>query len=641
MPTDTLHADDTRTPDQLIAEARNLIREGAFDEAVHALERAAASPPHLVDSLSLMGVLAFKMGNYAMAIRCFTEVENLPGASADVPEVLAVLYCLAGRLTEGLFYGKLAATRPLDQRLLGELGERFPRFQQVFYDIRERPLAKEGERQLRLGAYGEAINWFTQHLALFENEESALDGLAQALLADGRPQAAIGRLAVLHEMAPTKAAYASRLGSALTLIGNFEDARAMHRQATSLASGDPILHTAALADLTFVPGPGALADAAAEIKALHEMFGPAQPDRLAASGNTPLRVGYLLSGLTNFDDVLMIADIASRHDRRKVSPVGFGIGDLTAKRNAVYRNCFDNWLNIADTDVHTLKLTIFNEEVDILVDLGGYGAPQLLEGFPLRLAPIQVSWLGSPFGPAADGYDFVLRDGLAAPQAAGAAKPWPMSGGLYAFARPASPLPVEACPARAHGHVSFGADVSLAELNPEVARAWSRILAATPNAQLLLMDRDLRDPRSVDRLLGLFEPLGMAQRIDVVTAASRDEFCREIDVLLTAFPHARPFAAATALALGVPVVALDQPGRTTADVAQLVRRLGLEADLMATTEDDYVAKAAALAANSGRREAFRGDIWKQVSAAPVFDIGRLTADLEAAFVDMRKAAASF
>jgi predicted O-linked N-acetylglucosamine transferase (SPINDLY family) len=85
--------------------------------------------------------------------------------------------------------------------------------------------------------------------------------------------------------------------------------------------------------------------------------------------------------------------------------------------------------------------------------------------------------------------------------------------------------------------------------------------------------------------------------------------------------------------LGIPLVTLvgdRPPGRFG---ATFLRTLGLD-DLIATTPEQYVANAAALAADPARLAALRADLPTRVKTSPLGDGATFTRDLEAAYRQM-------
>jgi predicted O-linked N-acetylglucosamine transferase (SPINDLY family) len=103
-----------------------------------------------------------------------------------------------------------------------------------------------------------------------------------------------------------------------------------------------------------------------------------------------------------------------------------------------------------------------------------------------------------------------------------------------------------------------------------------------------------------------------------------------IDVALDVFPWSGHTTACEALRMGVPVVTLcgeRYAGRMTASVLAC---LGLE-DWIASTPDDYVRVALALAANEPLRAVLRAEMRPRLLRSPLCDGRGFTRGLEAAY----------
>ncbi len=621
----------------IIKTVRNHILAKEFDSAIEKLAILGDSPETFADVFAYNAVIAYHCRDYAMAIDLLRMAEEQPKSSSDVPEVLAVLYSMAGNLSEALYYGKLGSARKPDNRLLDVLGSDFPSFGEVFTGISQKPFMEQGKRLLRSGDMEGALSWLDQHVRLFPRDDEALALLADVHLSDARPQAASGVLRSLRTLRRDNAEDAVKLGEALTRVGRFSDARVCLEDAARIGPDAIDAHAAYVRHLEHSPHltTATALDAVAKVRALAAAAAGEEGERAKPSDGKTLRVGYLVGGVMDDNAKRMLAEVASRHDRSRLSVIGYGVGNLSSPRNSVFRNRFDRWTNLQDMDAHTFAAMVGNEGVDLLVDVSGLGDPERLASFALKPAPIQVSWLGAPFAAPGPGFDYRLVDSqLGTEDGDRGAEAWPLDTGLFSFSLPLTPPPAEN-PSDVRDFLAFGADTELGGLTAEVAGAWSRIMQAVPDSRLLLMDRELSDPASINRLLELFGNFGVAHRIEAVETDDRKEFLREIDVMLATFPFATPYLAADSLAAGVPVVALDKPGRACQDAAHLIKRTGAGDALTADSVDGYVDKAVALAGDADARRAFRGDNWSALSDSVAFSVDVFVRGLEDAFFAMR------
>lgn len=572
--------------DELLNEVARHLRGNDIVAALEIAERAYSEQP----SATVVGVLAaiaFRQDDIASAIHLLEPLsEELP-ASSDIPEALGVLNCLAGRISEALYFGKLATVCPPDNRLLPLFGSAFPVYADAFMGIEHKPLLVRGRHAMDAGRYPEAIRCLEQHLQLFRDDVEGLDAYAQCLMAAGEYSQSIGILRSVMTLAGPSATLLSRLGQALVAQGNFDQGMACHRQAVQRAPKATMLWAAQVRDWAYCPWPdsGAERDAVAALGRAIGAGGPKvarQPPAVRAA-DAPV-IGFLCSAPRDDEQRALVAAVASAFGRSGVTVVGFGPGDLDAAVNNVYRGAFSIWRNTSKVDELTLSALIRGEGVSVLVDADGLAAQDRLSLLLRNAAPLQYSWLNVPAGVAVPGaHGNLCFDGAVGPGFllnAGAAVP--------------SALPASRSD---KGEVTFGADVTVAELNAEVVRVWSAILQAVPNSMLVLADRGFQAREVSSRLVEMFGDYGVAHRVDVASGTPEELFS-QVDVALAPFPVLRPTAYGAALLAGVPVVTLS--GRDRVGFAAALSSLGENGQrMLAADTEAYVALATALVSDLG------------------------------------------
>jgi predicted O-linked N-acetylglucosamine transferase (SPINDLY family) len=162
-------------------------------------------------------------------------------------------------------------------------------------------------------------------------------------------------------------------------------------------------------------------------------------------------------------------------------------------------------------------------------------------------------------------------------------------------------------------NLRFGADIQLRQLNPQIVALWSALLSAMPHSVLLLRQNDMTSPENIGRLVERFGR-SLAARVDIVEAASPAEFYRHVDIALAPTVGTSPRAVAEALYCGVPALALRHE-RVGQVYSALLEALGLTADLVAGSVENYVEKAKAIAGSLETRSRVDAAIAAAVAAA--------------------------
>ena len=625
---------------QLLLELKQLMTAAADLEAViEVIEKAGKVPELTVIASQTLAIVAISMGNFAQAAHLLKNVENHPDASTDGFELLAIIYATAGKLEDSLFYGKLSTAKPPDEKLISLLPANRPTFPEAFNNIQERPFFEAGKRLIASGQFENAIINLEQHLYFFQNDYEALDQMALALQGSNKTFDAIGYLRVLRQTYPENAGYASRLGQALCITGQHEEGMTCHLEAQTPESSDQEdleISCAYLRDLDYIfKGP-----ISTKKRLLKQVTGILKKDidvkleNELQPGKEILTVGYVLGRMPSDDDMTMLGKVIARHDRGKIRTVGIGLGDLNEDRNNAFKTACDWWINARDIDKYTLAAILRGENLDVLVDISGIGEPELLSTKSLRSAPVQLDWrLGVGTSIVELGYDGELTDICEG----GNRKGFGVLGGLYSFTPPA-PSPVETCPSKSNGFVTFGAEVGLVELNRETLDVWGSVLLSVPKSRLLLFGNELAHPLAVEALISKFDNSEIAAQIEICEEGSRASFLREIDILVTAFPYCRPYCPAEALFSGIPVISMKMLNRVCQDTANLLQRLGFSEKMVAANADEYIALARDWGKNIDMRSAFRSEETQSIRESSVFDLKVITRDLEKIYFQAYEAA---
>ncbi len=129
-----------------------------------------------------------------------------------------------------------------------------------------------------------------------------------------------------------------------------------------------------------------------------------------------LTIGYLSADFRNHATAHLIRSLFACHDRRKFKIVAYSYGrnDHSDYRRRIEQDC-DEFVDLEMTDDLSAACRIYQDEVDILVEMKGYTEGGRLEICALRPAPIQVSWLGFPGTTGADFLDYIITDRIVTP----------------------------------------------------------------------------------------------------------------------------------------------------------------------------------------------------------------------------------
>lgn len=618
--------------DDLAAAARAAIRSENWEAAEALAADWFEADPETSEALFVRALACLQRGDLAQAAAFASEAHAMRPEIAEYADLLAVIHGLAGDLNSAVYYGKLATTTTADPRLAALVPTSQPGFATVLQAIEEQPLLRRGAAAMADGRWADAEYWLRQHVAFFQDSREAYLGLASCLLSQGLPYAAVDTLRAARHALPFDADIASMLGKALATTGRFAEAHACHRSAINNAPTDPAVHASALIARLHDPA----ADPAQTVALFRQWGGrfgmPAEEAQLTFGDGGPVCIGYVLAPNRVAQESAALADVLSRHDSRRYRLIGFGHGAPTDGANIPFQKCFDRWHDISAIDPLTLQMMVRAEGVDILVDVAGFSAPELLTAFGGRMAPCQVAWLGSPCGTGLAAMDFCLTDRFVEAGKGGRRRiervaHLDLGSSLVSLPSSHPPSPAE----RSGDAIVFAADAAPMEIHALSVEWWARVLHRAPGSTLILRDYAFQTADSLGRLLDLFGDFGLAHRVEVAEVSSSQEFYAEADIALLPLPFPRPQSAVDALWAGLPVICPTGNGLHTRRAASLLHHLGFARQMVGACEEDYVALAFAWSLDAAGRKDLRATVRARLTDCPVLDPSARAADLEAAY----------
>ena len=356
-----------------------------------------------------------------------------------------------------------------------------------------------------------------------------------------------------------------------------------------------------------------------------------------------LRIGYVSPDFRRHVVAFFIEPVLQQHDRNLFDVYCYFTSteaDATTRR---IRDLSDVWREVGHVSFEEAERVMLADELDVVIDLAGHTARNLLPVLARRVAPVQVTWLGYPSGTGVASMDWRITDQWADPapdaDAQYVERLYRLPEVFLAF-RPDAEWPsvsVESL-GEAKGHVTYGSFNNFVKITDVAIRLWAAILAAVPGARLAIKTLALRDEVLRQDTLTRFEALGIdISRLDLLgpTDSHRDHLTTysNIDIALDTFPYHGTTTTCEALWMGVPVITLAGDRHAARVGVSLLTAIGCE-ELIAYSPDEYVAIAVALAHDPERIAVLRRTLRQKLAGSPLGNVGRLTRQIEAAYLDM-------
>ena len=356
----------------------------------------------------------------------------------------------------------------------------------------------------------------------------------------------------------------------------------------------------------------------------------------------PLRIGYISGDYRAHSVSYFVESLFRHHDRSRYMPVVLQESAATDHRTTYLRSITEEWHEVWRLADQALATKVVELDLDILVDLSGHTSSHRLSVFALRAAPVQVTWLGYPNTTGIQDMDYRIVDRWTDPDGQGddlySEKLYRLDRCFLCYSPPEMTPEAQPRLSVAGGTVIFGSFNNPAKINHNVLALWARILKEVPNSRLFIKGRQMATPDGRDRYFKIFQDLGAPiDRIDLVGQMSSTfdhlTIYNEIDVALDCFPYNGTTTTCEAMMMGVPVITLSGDAHRHRVGETLLRAVGLP-DLVAQTQDEYIAIARNLASDPARLVALRHSLRQTLLESPLCDGADFTRALEGAYRQM-------
>ena len=302
----------------------------------------------------------------------------------------------------------------------------------------------------------------------------------------------------------------------------------------------------------------------------------------------PKRVGYVCHffGASTMNGV---AQLIKSHDRSKFEIYAY---DDSAEGQEG-KPTADHWRKTGLMDDRELAKCIFNDRIDILVELNGVVPGNRYNTFMLRPAPIQINWGNYPGTLGLKCITFAMADPITVPKNEFQyysekilhLKHQTICSAYKEMEFPEPSLP----PILKNGYPTFGCFAAVHKYNPKVAELWSSVLKEFPDAKLLIKSSGAEHQLCRDNLINLFKLNDIDEtRITIRQPSPYNQMLEEysdIDIVLDTFPATGGSTICEALWMGLPALSLCGDRWCSRQGASILHNTNLEEYIAKSTND--------------------------------------------------------
>lgn len=523
-----------------------------------------------------------------------TSVPNHPQAS----QFLGVLLFQAGRRAEGLDWMERAVrTNPGDPEGWSNLGNA--------YRV--------------MGRGPEAVQALNRALAISPTFAPAYCTLSACLREAGTLSKAIEAARNAVRLRPEMAQAHCNLGLALLDAGEIPNAIAAFQQAIYVSPN----FLEARQSLLFAMHYGDQFTAK-DILAQARKFGSTQPSEAWPVTGELKTVAFLSGDFRNHPVATFLEPLLAHMDSRKFRVVLLSntpTRDEVTERLAAHSFEFIEVHEMSPVQLQTACKAL---DVDVIVDLAGHTASNRMDALAIRLAPVQVSWLGYSGTTGLPTMDWILADSELIPTGATeyTERVARLTGSAFCFDQTRFEAPLAPPPCITNGYVTFGSFNNHSKISPSAVAAWAEILNQVPGSRIIVKSRHLGEEAMADRVRAMFAQRGIDLARVTVTGwtVGRNplEDYNQVDVALDTFPYSGATTTVDALSMGVPVVTYSgdrYAGRMSRSILAAIGRI----EWVTEDQDSYTAQAVKLAERPEKLAQIRSSLRTEIAESPLTD----------------------
>jgi len=609
----------------LTDEADEYFKLGDLKQAEQVCNIIINEDPDNVEALFLLGNIAHKKENPEDAAEYFKRAVK---ASPRVP----VLHLnLAISLKESRKFDEAATA-------LNEAIRLMPDYAKAWFNL---GLVHEesGNLDKALDAYGKTLDLEPSHIDailrtgdLYQRRNQLIDALECYKEA--------------HRLNPGNFITCNNTGNVLKYMGRIDDALAWYRKAEELEPRERICASNYL--MTMLLSQDCMPD---EIFREHmrwsdiyerPLLETQEPHSACDDPERPLKIGYLSNDFKCHPVAFFIEPVLNSHDRGKYRIYCYSNCGSPDMITAQIERLADCWRPVAKLSDEELARLVREDNIDILVDLGGHTAHNRITVFARKPAPVQVAWLGYPATTGLKSIDYRITDPAADPpgltDSYHSETLYRVSAPFICYRPPVNSPPVAPLPCLKNGFVTFGVFNHSSKITPHAVDLWCRILFGLPESKLLVKAMGLEH----EQMRTLVEEMFIARGIfpERLTLKGKTpgiyghlEMLGHADICLDTFPYNGTTTTCESLWMGVPVVGREGNSHVSRVCVSILDSVGLSA-LVAHSDEEYVELAIFLARDEGNLEILRNGLRERMRSSALLDTVGFTRKLENSFREM-------
>jgi predicted O-linked N-acetylglucosamine transferase (SPINDLY family) len=658
-----------------------------FDEALASYERALSIQPNHVETLFNRGMVLLSLQRFEEAVVSYDHVLRIQPDYAEALCNRGVALQKQKRLDDALAsYDRALTIRPdyaevltnrgnvlREQKRLNEAVSSYDHALTIATNDLE-TLTNRGNALAELKRYEDALASYDRALAIAPDYVAALCYRGVVLQDQNRWDDALASYDRALAIAPDYSDALCYRGLALQELKRYDEALASYQRALTINPDHEFLfgsylslkmklcdwrdfeHTVNQLQQKIAHGEKALSpfailamsSSAALQKRVAEIYIDAKHPNafllpaLTKHTHSKIRIAYFSADFYDHATAHLMAELFERHDKSRFELIAFSFNPQNAndKTRSRLEAAFDQFIDINQQSDEQVVRLARELEIDIAIDLKGFTQYARVNLFAMRVAPIQVNYLGYPGTMGADYIDYLIADSVLIPteyqayyseKIAYLPNSYQVNDSTRPIANKQFTRAELGLPEQGFVFCCFNNNY---KITPSVFDSWMRLLQQIEGSVLWLLsdnstaETNLRQAATARGIAA--ECLVFAQRLALPEHLARH---RVADLFLDTVHCNAHTTASDALWAGLPVLTCVGEVFASRVAASLLTAVGLP-ELITTNLEDYETLAIQLASHPEQLKAIKQRLADNRLTYPLFNTALFTQHIESAYQAM-------
>ena len=489
----------------------------------------------------------------------------------------------------------------------------------------------------KLSRYQEAINDYERVIHLQPNFPEAYNNLGSCLIEIGSYSEAIDKFKKSIELNPKYAEALYNYSRALSELGDFDSAIKGYEKAIEIKPDYSRAYNNLLLLLNYVDYYDSK-----KLFFLAKKFGKSISSKVKNSfseykinfSSNKLKIGFVSGDFRNHPVGYFLENFLYNVDNSRLEFIAYNTSVLSDDLTKRIKPYFSFWNTLYDKNDYEFAKKIYDDEINILIDLSGHTSENRLGVFALKPAPVQISWLGYFSTTGLDKINYLIGDPYITPKNNDkffTEKIYRMPETRMCFSPPQKEIKISASPANKNGYVTFCCFSNILKINDELIFLWSKILKDNKKNKILIKNKNLNNIHEKNKLIKKFDDLGINKnQLMLESHESRTKYLEcynKVDLALDTYPFSGGTISVEALWMGVPVLTLVGERFVSRQGLQILMNVGLN-EWISFNKEEYVSKAINFSRNLDKISTIRKNLRKKLLGSPICNARRFSKNFE-------------